>query len=201
MRRCRVLILDAGPFNSLWVANALELLLKLDLPITLVDAVYDEMTSDLSYAKDADVKAFVDNHRPPFHIVETAQGLAERERRARGEPPKRNAGEVAMADFLTAEDGLDAWLDTGEPVLILTEDMRAARRLFLPEARVHVLGTIGLLRGMERMGMIASADAVLREMRKPSGPGRFLSDGRTLSEPPEGLDVPAQDGSFWTREM
>ncbi len=49
MRRCRVLIPDAGPFNSLWVANALELLLKLDLPITLVDAVYDEMTSDLSY--------------------------------------------------------------------------------------------------------------------------------------------------------
>ena len=64
-----------------------------------------------------------------------------------------------------------------------------------------MLGTIGLLRGMERMRMIASADAVLREMRKPSGPGRFLSDGRTLSEPPEGLDVPAQDGSFWTREM
>ena len=54
---------------------------------------------------------------------------------------------------------------------------------------------------MERMKMIASADAVLHEMQNPSGPGRRLSDGRTFNEPREGLDVPAQDGSFWTREM
>lgn len=28
MRRCRILIPDAGPFNSLWVADALDVLLK-----------------------------------------------------------------------------------------------------------------------------------------------------------------------------
>lgn len=30
--------------NSLWVADALCVFLKLDMPITLVDAVFDEIT-------------------------------------------------------------------------------------------------------------------------------------------------------------
>lgn len=45
-KRCTLVIPDAGPFNSLWVANELPLLLKLDMPIVVVDAVYDELTRD-----------------------------------------------------------------------------------------------------------------------------------------------------------
>ena len=49
MKRCTVIIPDAGPFNSLWVADRLDLLLALDMRLVVVDAVYDELTSDLSY--------------------------------------------------------------------------------------------------------------------------------------------------------
>lgn len=62
MKRCTVVIPDAGPFNSLWVADQLSLLLNLDMRIVVVDAVYDEVTSDTSYPKDRDVKNFVDAH-------------------------------------------------------------------------------------------------------------------------------------------
>ena len=46
MKRCIVIIPDAGPFNSLWVADRLDLLLALDMRLVVVDAVYDELTSD-----------------------------------------------------------------------------------------------------------------------------------------------------------
>ncbi len=42
MTRCKLLISDAGPINSLWVANSLDLLLKIDMDIIIVDAVFDE---------------------------------------------------------------------------------------------------------------------------------------------------------------
>ena len=46
MKRCVLVIPDAGPLNSLWVADRLDLLLRLDMPIVVVDAVYDEVTSN-----------------------------------------------------------------------------------------------------------------------------------------------------------
>ena len=55
---------DAGPFNSLWVAGRLDLLLALDMRVVVVDAVYDELTSDPTYLKDREVKAFIDGNRP-----------------------------------------------------------------------------------------------------------------------------------------
>jgi hypothetical protein len=60
LRRCTIVIADAGPFNSLRVAAQLSLLLALDMPVIVIDAVYDELTSDPSYPKDRAVKAFID---------------------------------------------------------------------------------------------------------------------------------------------
>jgi hypothetical protein len=45
VKRCTVIIPDAGPFNSLWVADRLDLLLALDMRLVVVDAVYDELTA------------------------------------------------------------------------------------------------------------------------------------------------------------
>ncbi len=198
MTRCKLLISDAGPINSLWVANSLDLLLKIDMDIVIVDAMFDEMTSDPTWRKDQEVKAFIETHQPPFSIVTTDTGQAERKRRERGEEPKSNAGEVAIADFMTSYDGLDSWIAAGDPVVVLSEDMRAMRRIFLPEPHVHALGTIGFLKGLERSGLVPSSDAILIQMRTPSAPGRRPQDARTFSEPAEGLDRPAMTGSMWT---
>ena len=165
MKRCVLLIPDAGPLNSLWVADQLDLLLCLDMPIVIVDAVYDEVTGDPRYPKDAEVKAFIDGHRPPFVIERTDVGAFERERRRAGKPPKRNVGELAMMDFISEDGGVRRYLDSGEPLLVLFED-RGLRVLSKPP-NMHLLSTVGLLRGLERVGLIPSADAVIGEMTNP----------------------------------
>ena len=195
MRRCVLIVPDAGPLNSLWVADRLELLLRLEMPIVVVDAVYDEVTGDTRYAKDAQVKAFIDSNRPPFAIEQTDIGSYERERRRAGHPPKRNAGELAMMDFISDTGGVRRYLESNDPLLVLYEDQ--GLRVLQKPPNMHLLSTVALLRGMEKVGMIRSADAVIREMTNPSKPGRRPQDRRAFPDLPDGVDEPAAIGRHW----
>lgn len=196
MKRCTLILSDAGPINSLWVADRLPLLLALDMRIVLVDAVYDEVTSDPSFLKDAEVKAFIDGNMPPFIIERTDIGEAEREKRRLGQKLKKNAGELAMIDFVSDEGGLETYLKTDEPVAILFED--AGLRVFNRPPNLHLISTVGLLRGLETVGVISSADAVINEMLHPIKPGRRQGDARRFTDLPHGIDEPAAIGSSWT---
>ena len=196
MKRCVLVIPDAGPLNSLWVADRLDLLLRLDMPIVVVDAVYDEVTSNPAYPKDAAVKAFIDSNRPPFVIEQTDVGAFERERRQAGKPPKRNVGELAMMDFISDAGGVRRYLESGDPMLVLYEDQ--GLRVFQKPPNMHLLSTVGLLRGMERAGILRCADAVIREMTNPTRPDRRPQDRRAFSDLPDGVDEPAAIGSHWT---
>jgi hypothetical protein len=123
LKRCTIVIPDAGPFNSLWVADQLPLLLALDMKMIVLDVVYDELTSDTdNYQKDRDVKDFISANQPPFIIEETSVGQNERQKVARGEKRSKNAGEIAITDFMTSESGLIKNLTVKEPVLVLFED-------------------------------------------------------------------------------
>jgi len=106
MKRCTIILPEAGPINSLWpvVADRLNLLLELDMRIVVVDAVYDELTSHLSYLKDAQVKDLIDVNSPPFVIERTDIGEAEREKRRLGQKLKKNAGEL-----VSDEGGLERY--------------------------------------------------------------------------------------------
>ncbi|MCQ8781997.1 hypothetical protein [Mangrovibrevibacter kandeliae] len=196
MRRCTIVMADAGPLNSLWVAGRLDLLLALSMPVVIVDAVYDEVTSDPRYLKDREVKAFVDRNRPPFVIPATDIGAGERARRARAQKPKKNAGELAILDFMSSDDGLAAYVAPGDPVAILFED--AALRIFNKPPNLHLLSTIGMLHGLERVGVIPSAEEIILAMTRPTLPGRKRSDARSFTDPPGRIDEPAAIGSFWT---
>lgn len=193
-RRCVIVIPDAGPFNSLWVADRLDLLLALDMPIVVLDAVYDELTREPErYRKDAEVRAFIGRHANVFTIEPTDIGQRERERRAAGEKPKRNAADVAIADFMS--DGVEKYAGAGEPVLVLFEDSDLPRvRFFRKPDNLHLLSTVGLLRGLERVGVIASADAVIQAMTKPTDPTKRP---RILTDLPDGTDDAAAAGSIW----
>lgn len=196
MRRCTLIIPDSGPFNSLWVADRLSLLLALDMPLVVVDAVYDELTSDPSYRKDREVKTFIDGNQPPFTIENSDIGQEQRRKRQRGERLKKNAGELAIVDFLSSDEGLRKYLRPGDPVALLFED--AGIRVFNKPPHLHLLSTVGLLRGLERVGVVASADEIIHEMTHPTKPGRRPSDSRAFTDLPEGIDDPAAIGSTWT---
>jgi hypothetical protein len=198
MKRCRLVIPDAGPFNSLWVADELDLLLKLDMPIVIVDAVYAEMTIDPdNYQKDRDVAAFVEGNRAFISIARTDTWQAELDRRAKGIKPKRNIGEIAITDYLSDENGLQRDVAVGEPVLLLFED--ADIRVINKPPTVHLLSTVGLLRGMEEVGLIPSADAIIHRMLHPSGEKRENLTLRVLTDLPAGTDEPAAIGSTWIK--
>ena len=196
MKRCVLVIPDAGPLNSLWVADELDLLLRLDMPIVILDAVYDEVTSDPSYPKDAAVKEFIDSNRPPCVIEETYIGTHERERRQAGKPGRRNIGELAMMDFISDDGGVRRYLESNDPLLVLYEDR--GLRVFQKPPNMHLLSTVGLLRGLERVGVIRSAGAVIDEMTNPTKPGRRPQDRRAFRDLPDGVDEPAEIGSDWT---
>ena len=155
------------------------------------------MTSDPSYRKDAEVKAFIDENAPPFVVEDTHVGMLEREFRLRrpGTPRRKNIGELAMMDFLGDEGGVRGYVAAGDPVLVLFEDQDIA--VLRQPPNMHLLSTVGLLRGMERVGLLPSADAVIHDMTHPSATGRRPEDARALTDLPSGTERPARLGSRW----
>ena len=196
MSRCTLLIPDAGPINSLWVADKLSLLLKLDMLIVVVDAVFDELTRDpANWPKDKAVKEFIEGNQPPFIIESTNTGRVERAAIAKGAKPRKNTGEVAIADFMSAPDGLCKYLAENEPVVVLFEDADIPFVRFLKRPQnLHLLSTAGMMRGLERCRIIPSADDVIREMTAPSNADRRP---RIFTDLPDGFDEPASVGSSW----
>ena len=173
LKHCTVIVPDAGPFNSLWVADQLPLLLALDMKIIVLDVLYDELTSDtINYLKDRDVKDFVDANQPPFIIEETSVGQNERQKVSRGEKRSKNAGEIAITDFMTSDTGLIKYLAINEPVLVLFEDSDIPTVQFRRKPpNLHLLSTVAMLRGLEKMNVINSADLIINEMLHPTNLG------------------------------
>ncbi len=197
--RCVLVIPDAGPINSLWTAGRLDLLLALEIPIVLIDAVYDELTSDpANYVKDREVKAFLDGLVGTRLIMEeTFVGQQARiARQQRTFRAGRSIGDAAIAEFMG--DGLGNYVDDGSPVLLLFEDadFRSVRFVRKPD-NLHMLSTVAMLRGMERMGLIDSADAVIAAMTNPDDPAKRPRMFRDL---PDGYENGAVGGSTWQPE-
>jgi hypothetical protein len=194
-QRCILVIPDAGPINSLWVADSLHLLLSLDMTIVLVDEVYAELTSDPDhYQKDRDVKTFVDGHGDVFKIEKTRVGHLAAEARARGEVlTGEGLGEAAIADFF--KKGIEKYARGDQPVLLLFEDsdIRTVRFIRKPP-NMHLLTTIAMLKGLEERKVIKSADDIIRAMVHPTDP---LRKGRKFNDLPNGVDEPAEIGRTW----
>ena len=161
-RRATLLIAEEAPLWSLLAAGRLDLLPGLGMPVLVLDGVLDAVSGD------AAIGAFIEAHSPPFAVEKTWAGeIADRRRRA-GEPSKSNAADVALADFLTAGGGIDRYLRSGDPFLVLCDRIRGLR-LFGAPSNLHLLSTAGLLGGLEKAGVIPSADKVLHDMHRPAG--------------------------------
>lgn len=193
-QRCVLVIPDAGPINSLWVADALPLLLKLDMDIVLIDEVYAELTSDPeNYRKDREVKEFVEAHPNVFTIEKTTVGRWAEEARKRGEKVHgEGLGEAAIAQFF--KSGIEKYARRDQPVLLLFEDadIRTVRFVRKPP-NMHLLSTVALLRGLEQEGIVKSADEIIFAMTHPTDPTK----ARKFRDLPDGIDEPADIGSTW----
>lgn len=173
-KRCVLVIPDAGPINSLWVAGELPLLLKFGVPIVIIDQVYAELTSDPEhYLKDREVKEFIEAHPDIFTIEETTVGKMAATLRAQGTfQPGKSLGEAAIADFF--QHGLEKYVLDDQAALLLFEDadIRSVKIIRRPR-NVHLLSTVAWLRGLQEIGILASADDVIRAMTHPTDPSRL----------------------------
>lgn len=184
MRRVALVIPDAGPLISLGVGKSLSLLLKLDLPIYVVDVVYDEVTSDQHKLGAREIKEFVTANPEVVHIAETEIGRLIKEKRATNRNYRfPHGGETAISNFFA---GIDEIIDPKEPVLIVFEDVKMRRRAGLLQENVHFISTAALLEGMEKVGLIESADAIWKAME---------AAGRIPLK--QVVDIAAPRGSRW----
>lgn len=191
--RCVLIIPDAGPINSLWVAGEMPLLLKLGMPVVLIDQVYAELTSDPeNYLKDREVKAFVEAHPKVFTIEETNVGKMAAALRVQGTfKTGQSLGEAAIADFF--QHGLEKYVRDDQAALLLFEDadFRSVKVIRRPR-NVHLTSTVSWLRGLQDLGIVASADDIIRAMTHPTDPTKRP---RKFTDLPDGTDVPAEIGS------
>lgn len=193
--RCILIIPDAGPINSLWVAGELPLLLKVGMPVIIVDQVYAELTSDPEhYVKDRQVKEFVEAHPEVFTIEDTNVGRMAAALRLQGTfQTGQSLGEAAIADFF--QHGLQKYVRDDQAALLLFEDadFRSVKVIRRPR-NVHLLSTVSWLRGLQDMGIVASADDIIRAMTHPTDPTKRP---RKFTDIPDGIDEPAEIGSSW----
>jgi hypothetical protein len=112
--------------------------------------------------------------------------------------PGSGIGDAAVAEFMSA--GVARYLGADEAVVLLFEDADFRNIHFLrrPDT-LHLLSTVAMLRGLEEVGVLASADAVLAAMLAPSDPER-RGYARRFNDLPRGTDIPASGGSHWKRE-
>lgn len=181
-----VIVPDAGPLISLGKADRLALLLMLDCPIYVVDQVRFEVTKDKRHPDAARIETFMRDHSDMVHEFVTAVGAAAATRRAAGEIRQPGQGEAAIAEMLNRMEEVTG--DPDAPVLLLYEDSDVRRGRFVLPENVHVLSTWGLLRGLERRGLIPSAHDVWREIEV---------SGRTPSA--VDVDVPGMTAAGPTR--
>ena len=184
-----LVIPDSGPLISLSLGNHLDLLLRLEIPIFIVDEVFRECTHDLSRPGAKSIFEFVTHHPERVHIAETFVGeMAERVRKE-ARPPGRGLGEAAIAEFFA---NIDRFIDPKDPVLIVFEDNDMERINAVVRGNVHLLSTWGLLKGMERSSVIDSAEQVWVDIER---------NGRTPRKIHLDRETPkAYGGSDWMPE-
>ena len=157
-KKCVLVIPDAGPLISLQKAGCLHLLLKLEIPIIVLDAVYYEVVVDPEkYESDKELKEFFDLN---VKYYTTYVGDVMLQKRNSGEKCKQ-MGDAAILEFMQndVED-----LAKDNPLLLLLEDSGLLISFKNRFSNVHFLSTTGFLRGLEREKIIDSADAVLQRI-------------------------------------
>lgn len=186
MSRIVLVVPDTGPLISLGKADCLPILLKLDVPIIIVDQVLHEATRDRRFPDAGRIDAFVQGNPQRVTVFNTVVGeAAAAQRAAFGDGRQRGLGEAAVAEFLAR---LDEVAEPDSPVLLVYEDgdLRSAR--FILPANVHVVSTKALLLGMERRGLVPSAQAIWDRIRTA---GRLASEA-VVDDPGAGPTGPTR---------
>ncbi len=159
MTQVILIVPDAGPLISLAKIDGLPILLRLGLPIYVVDQVSFEVTREKDRLPDARrIEEWIRAHPRDVNVFETAVGRAAAARRGAGEARQPGQGEAAIAEFLNRLEEVTG--DANAPALLLYEDSDVRKSRFVLPENIHVISTWGLRKGLERKGLVTSAAEV-----------------------------------------
>jgi len=154
----RLIVTDTSPLITLAVANELDVLLRVGVPIEIPDAVYIEATRVRTAPGANQIGAWINDHSDLVRIVPTQTGVDQQRRIEEGRPI-RGMGEQA------AIEALDIFLakNPDAQALLLFEDTDIAKRRAVVDERVSLISTGDFLRELQAAHLIQSAEHILDE--------------------------------------
>ena len=153
-----LIVTDTSPLITLAVADSLESLLRIRLPIQIPDAVYAEATRNRTAAGASRIAAWINDNPDQVRIVPTEAGIDQQRRLEEGRSI-RGMGEQAAIEAL--DDYLARHPEPEAKALLLFEDSDVIRRRAVIDSRVGLISTGDMLRELEHARLIQSADHVL----------------------------------------
>lgn len=167
MRQIKIILPDASPLFSLASIDALDLLLKLDMPIKLTDYVAWEATRAGSQTAKS-IEQWIANNPDMVEVVPTETGADRIRKEKVGIADKRkDVGEDTVFEAIKNE-----YIGPG-PYMFLFEDEKMLRQVgisFFDKYPVHMMTTYGWLVALERRHVIPDADAMFAEIRGLAAP-------------------------------
>lgn len=152
----RLIVTDTAPILTLVLADALDVLLRADLPVSIPDAVYIEATRVHGAPGAEQIVAWINDNADKVRIAPTDIGIDQQRRLEEGRSI-RGLGEQAAIETL---DRLLRNDDSAE-ALLLFEDTDLVKRRAVVDARVTLVSTGDFLRELQATGRIQSADHIL----------------------------------------
>ena len=152
----RLIVTDTSPLFTLVLADALDVLLRPGLAISIPDAVYFEATRVRGAPGAGQIVEWINANLDKVRIVPTDIGIDQQRRLEEGRSI-RGLGEQAAIEVL------ERYLrnDPSAEALLLFEDTDVEKRRAIVDARVSLLTTGDFLRELERAGLIQSTDQIL----------------------------------------
>jgi hypothetical protein len=151
-----LIVTDTSPLITLALADALDVLLRPGIAVSIPDAVYIEATRIRSAAGGSRIVEWINDHLDNVRIVPTEVGIDQQRRIEEGRTI-RALGEQAALEvlerFLSSNKSAEA--------LLLYEDTDIARRRAIVDERVSLISTGDLLRELEAAHLIQSAEHIL----------------------------------------
>ena len=153
-----LIITDTFPLIILALADALDVLLRPSIPVSIPDAAYIEATRIRTAAGASRIVERMNDHLDRVRIVPTEVGVDQQRRIEEGRTI-RALGEQAALEvlerFLSGNPDAEA--------LLLFEDTDIARRRAIVDERVSLISTGDFLRELEAAHLIQSADYILEQ--------------------------------------
>lgn len=163
-----VLLPDAGPLITLAYADALDLLLRPQWSVQLVDMVLHEVTRNQTPSSARIAKWAAALPTVPTRIF---QQYSDAKTAAKGQLRKANLGELAIQECMN-EFALTAPPTVG---VFLFEDHKIARASFLIPSNCHKISTRAFLLFLEQRGLLDAGQTAASVERAAIQSGRSFS--------------------------